>query len=234
MSAVSKTETWIFFDMDGTLCDVKSAVEAGLRAVIATIAQGVDVDSVVLSPKVFQDCWLRLAQKRLGSGDSHESIRRDSIRKVLLDSGLIVSDSHLELAFKQYFCTRFRCTSTYDDVVPTLDVLRARFNLGLISNGNSYAARIGLSNVFDAEFYGQELGVRKPDRRVYLRVMRELDLIPEHCVMVGDTFEDDVEAPRSVGWHAIAIDRSFSHAKGGMVIHSLFELNSRLKALALG
>lgn len=77
----------------------------------------------------------------------------------------------------------------------------------MVSNGNSYADRIGLGGCFDAEFYGPQVGFRKPDPRMFRHVTSSLGLDPASCLMVGDSIEHDVDAAIAAGWRAVHLDR---------------------------
>jgi epoxide hydrolase-like predicted phosphatase len=64
---------------------------------------------------------------------------------------------------------------------------RAGFRTALCSNswGNEYA-RAGWGELFDAVVISGEVGMRKPERRIYLLTAERLGLRPEQCVFVDD------------------------------------------------
>src|SRR5438445_215818 len=74
----------------------------------------------------------------------------------------------------------------------------------LVTNGPSDVQRrklaaTGLEDAFDAIVISSELGVTKPDRRVYLHACRELGVAPGLAAMVGDSHPNDVAGPLAAG-----------------------------------
>jgi putative hydrolase of the HAD superfamily len=89
--------------------------------------------------------------------------------------------------------------------------LRARgLRLGLVSNAftpgplmRRTLAGLGLAGYFDAVVFSSEVGVRKPDSRIYRTVLDALEARPEEAVFVGDRLHEDVEGPRALGMRAV-------------------------------
>jgi putative hydrolase of the HAD superfamily len=84
--------------------------------------------------------------------------------------------------------------------------------LALLTNGAGVAQRskierFGLADLFDTILIEGELGFGKPDRRVYLRALSDLDVEPAQAWMVGDNPEWDVAAPQRQGIVGIWVDR---------------------------
>ena len=76
--------------------------------------------------------------------------------------------------------------------------------LALITSGNAGVQRqkidrFGLAPLFDCILIEGEIGVGKPDERVYLHALDQLQVKPEEAWMVGDNLEWDVAAPQRLG-----------------------------------
>jgi putative hydrolase of the HAD superfamily len=92
-----------------------------------------------------------------------------------------------------------------------LDTLRSRgLRLGLVSNAltpgplmQRTLAALGLASYFDAAVFSSEIGVRKPDPRIYQQALAALGADPAEAVFVGDRVREDVEGPRALGLRAI-------------------------------
>jgi HAD superfamily hydrolase (TIGR01509 family) len=80
----------------------------------------------------------------------------------------------------------------FSDTKPTLDALRhAGVKVGVISNAG-WDVRIqlmaaGLHELVDVYALSYEIGVIKPDPKIFLRPCEELGVEPERSLMVGDT-----------------------------------------------
>lgn len=93
----------------------------------------------------------------------------------------------------------------FDDALDCLAGLRGRgVKLALVTNGPSDVQRrklaaTGLEDAFDAVVVSAELGVIKPDARVYLHACAELGVPPAKAAMVGDSRPNDVDGPLAAG-----------------------------------
>ena len=87
------------------------------------------------------------------------------------------------------------------------DVRRAGVLTALLSNswGVEYYPRRLLAELFDQVVISGEVGLRKPDREVFVLASERLGLPPGRCLFVDDT-EGNVEGAREVGMTAIVHD----------------------------
>jgi putative hydrolase of the HAD superfamily len=84
--------------------------------------------------------------------------------------------------------------------------------LALVTNGAPDVQREKLSDTalassFEATIVSAELGVGKPDPRIFDAALRALDLASDEAVMVGDSLVRDVAGAHAAGLRAIWIDR---------------------------
>jgi HAD superfamily hydrolase (TIGR01549 family) len=121
----------------------------------------------------------------------------------------------------------------YDDAVPVLDRLRASgLKLGLLSNTArdlaEFVAHHGLT--VDAVLTSRAHGKTKPHETIFRRMLELLGVDASEAVMVGDTFEDDVEGAHAVGMRALLLDRERRYPDGR---EALADLRSLCAALGL-
>ena len=96
-------------------------------------------------------------------------------------------------------------------VVAALEALHGRVGLAVATNAadsepeqiRRALARGGLLHFFETIFCYRELGVRKPSAEFYRAILERLELPAEHCCMIGDNFDGDVQAATAVGMRAI-------------------------------
>jgi putative hydrolase of the HAD superfamily len=101
----------------------------------------------------------------------------------------------------------------YPDAAPTLVALRAAgARLAAVSNWDcslrSVLADVGLSAALDAAVVSAEVGVRKPDARIFTAGLSQLRCRPEESLFVGDSPDVDVAGARAAGLRAVLLDRS--------------------------
>ena len=98
----------------------------------------------------------------------------------------------------------------YEDALPVLDDLRGRgIRLGLISNGQRDLEEFALHHGLEVDAIVGSLahGRIKPDPSIFMAALAALEAAPDETVMVGDSYEDDIEGARALGIRAILLDR---------------------------
>jgi HAD superfamily hydrolase (TIGR01549 family) len=99
----------------------------------------------------------------------------------------------------------------YDDVLPALDLLRARgLKLGLLSNtARDLAAFVAHHGIdVDALLTSRTHGKTKPHATIFHRLLDDLAVVPEEAAMVGDTVADDIDGALAIGMRAVLLDRT--------------------------
>lgn len=100
----------------------------------------------------------------------------------------------------------------YPEVPGTLAVLADRgLRLGVVSNWDhrlpGLLERLGLTGFFNAVAYSSAVGVEKPDRRIFERVLAGLGVEPGEAVHVGDGRLEDFEGAVAAGLGALHLVR---------------------------
>jgi putative hydrolase of the HAD superfamily len=135
------------------------------------------------------------------------------------------------------------------ETLRVLETLRERgLKLGLISNVallpelmRQDLRALGILPHLDAATFSSESGTRKPDPRIFARLLEELGVPAERSVFVGDRLGDDIAGAKGVGMRAV-LTRQFrqeepNEIRPDAVIERLDELPSvldRLDATAAG
>jgi HAD superfamily hydrolase (TIGR01509 family) len=115
--------------------------------------------------------------------------------------------------FEQLLTEDLAAIELFTDSIPTLLEARARgLSLALLSNlaapYKQPVFELGLAPHFDALVFSCDVGLAKPDRRIYEHLARTLALEPAQVLMIGDTRSDDVSGAQEAGLHALHIDRN--------------------------
>jgi len=100
----------------------------------------------------------------------------------------------------------------YPDVVPALNSLRADgIPVAIISNWQAglqhFVRALRLGDLVDVVVGSADLGVAKPDSRIFLETARRLGVPPGEILHIGDTLLDDVEGAIGAGFQALLLDR---------------------------
>ena len=116
-----------------------------------------------------------------------------------------------------------------------LQTLQRSKKLALISNFDhpphvhSVLRKLGLTHFFDSVVISAEVGIKKPDPRIFDSALEQTGMKPEEVVYVGDT-EDDTEAARAAGIVPILIQ---TENEGNAFDFSVNKDNSEQKEFTL-
>jgi putative hydrolase of the HAD superfamily len=91
---------------------------------------------------------------------------------------------------------------------------------------------MNLSGLIDVVVASSDVGVEKPDSRIFAETVRRLGVRPEEAIHVGDLVEDDLNGAVAAGLGAVLIDRSNRHPEVPNRILSLVEINALLDRLS--
>jgi putative hydrolase of the HAD superfamily len=121
--------------------------------------------------------------------------------------------------------------SLYEDALPALEELRRHeLKVGLISNGQRDLEEFAEHHALDVDaIVGSKAHGRvKPHASIFVAALQALSTRPDETVMVGDSFEDDIEGARALGLRAILLDRDGVFPDASDRIDTLFALPAAL------
>lgn len=103
----------------------------------------------------------------------------------------------------------------------TLAALRARgYRTGVVSNADGRVRALlesaGLAPHLEIVIDSAEVGVEKPDPRIFFAATERLGVAPGDCAFVGDIWEIDVVGARGAGMHPILIGRGMAPGDEGI------------------
>ena len=96
----------------------------------------------------------------------------------------------------------------YDGVFSVLSLLKKKYTLALVSNcgvgTRDLIKYVVLTKFFEHIVLSYEVGVRKPDRRIYIEALRRTGLEADQCIFVADEISD-LEGARNVGMATLLV-----------------------------
>lgn len=124
--------------------------------------------------------------------------------KIKIDVGKDITEWWTETLGK-YF-------EVYPGAYETLDYLKKKYKLALITNGFSSGQNLKINtgklrDYFDYIAISQEVGFAKPDPKIYQLALDELNIKANEAIFVGDTFSLDIKGAVSAGIKPIWINQ---------------------------
>jgi FMN hydrolase / 5-amino-6-(5-phospho-D-ribitylamino)uracil phosphatase len=217
----------ISFDGDGTLWDFEKVMRNSLHHVLLELERIDSQAAALLNIDKMIEIRNQITSDLKGVIANLESIRLEAFRRTLKDIGK-PNDNLAEHLNQVYLQHRFDDVELYDDVFPVLDTLKARYTLGLLSNGNSYPERTGLPGIFRFVVFSQDFDIEKPDPRIFEIALEKAECTKEQLLHVGDSLTNDVEGAKAAGITCVWLNRNGmanqSNVKPDFEIRSLLEL----------
>ena len=185
----------ILFDLDGTLIDTAGDLIGSLN--------------ILLEKRGLPTRTIEMMRPHAGQGSY------SLIRAAFGDN---CNDDELERLANEYveiYRTHLNDTTTlFPEVIPTLaKVSESGLKWGIVTNKSERLSvpilqKVGIYDKADCLVYGDTTSEKKPHPKPLLYAARQLDLAPQHCAYIGDTY-NDVTAARNAGMHALAVSYGY-------------------------
>ena len=195
----------ICFDLDNTLWDVDPVLERAERILADWLRARYPRVHERLPPDEMRRVRAALEAERPDQLHDFTFLRRETLARLVHAAGY---DRGVGAAAFDVWHAARNELAPYDEVVPALTKLRARFRLATLSNGNADLARIGLAHHFEVSLSAGVLGCAKPDVRAYTQVAHALTLAPAEILFVGDEPHADVVGPSAAGMQTVWVNRA--------------------------
>jgi FMN hydrolase / 5-amino-6-(5-phospho-D-ribitylamino)uracil phosphatase len=216
----------ICFDLDNTLWDVWPVIIRAEQRMYDFLAQRYPRVVASMTLEMMRSAREQTAAAHPQMAHDFTFLRKQTLRDHAREFGY--AEAMAEEAFDAFIQARNE-VDLYDDVMPALEQLRARYRLFTASNGNADLAKIGLAHFFERTVAARHVGALKPDPAIFHKVIEGTGLQAADVVYVGDDPHLDVVGARGAGMQAIWIDRQGVQWPAGIAppahtIRSLTEL----------
>ena len=225
----------IMFDVDDTLYDqvvpFKKAVEKNF------LNNNVDVEKLYQMSRKLSDEVFELTE----SGEmSLEEMHIYRIQEACKHFGMLISIEDA-INFQNDYQNNQKEIELLSDIQDSFDfLLDNNITMGIITNGpkehqKNKIKQLGLERWIPREniFISSEVGIAKPDIRIFELVQKKLNLVPNTTYYVGDSFDNDILGASNAGWNTVWSNRK-NKKNPNSNIHPTFiinEKNSLLKIL---
>ena len=201
----------VLFDLDDTLFDQQYCSRAGLLAVQRAYTGRIcgSIEEIEATYGVLLEQW---HEKVLGGLISIDESRVERFRVLLSSAHTAATDDESQAAAR---CYRDAYDAAYRPVPGAIEVLRrvqAERPIGIVTNHimseqAKKIAAIGVEPFIDELVASADVGVTKPDARVFQAALSRLGGTPDQAVMIGDSWSSDILGATGMGIRAIWLNR---------------------------
>ena len=189
----------ITLDLDDTLWPVRPTLVGAEKVLAEWLRANAPATAQNTPPPAMLALRAEVAAEHPHWAHDLSAIRLETIRRALRKHG---DDPALaELAFDVFFEARHAVT-LYDDVLPGLTRLAARYPLIAVSNGNAELHRIGLERFFAGSVSARLHGVAKPHPSIFQAACAAAGAAPQQVLHLGDDLDTDVAGALAAGLQA--------------------------------
>lgn len=221
----------LFFDLDRTLWDFDKNSERALTVLFDETQSVHQLPSFHKFNQVYKEINASL-WKKYGKGKiSKEELRDSRFQKAFFKLG--INNPELNTYFNdEYLRISPLQTEMFPHTIETLKELKGEgYLLHIITNGFKEVQLTKLENCsilpfFDTIVSSEEIGINKPDIRIFQHAMSLADAEPNQSVMIGDDMNVDVMGAERAGMSGIHFDpdQKLSRKNNDFRIRDLNEL----------
>jgi HAD superfamily hydrolase (TIGR01549 family) len=201
----------VLFDLDDTLFDHTSAARAALRNVHAQhacFASWRFEDLERAHARFLEDTHLDV----LAGTKTVDEARLERFRRLFAAAGVAIDPETLESTAMAYRRGYIEGRHPVHGALEVLAAIAPHARIGIVSNNikaeqEAKVTLCGFDPYIDALVVSGEIGISKPDPRIFHVALEQLGVRADDAVMVGDSWTADIEGARAAGIRAIWFNR---------------------------
>jgi putative hydrolase of the HAD superfamily len=205
----------VLFDLDDTLFAHRAAVSTGIRRYAAELGEPYGALAATELVALWHDLEEQHYHSYLAGRLDFEGQRQARARDFAARHGVVLGDAEASAWFSDYFEHYVAAWSLHHDALRCLDALEATIagvRFGLITNGDLAFQRrkveaVGLDARMERLVASGEVGVAKPDARIFDVACAEFGVRPEQAVYVGDRLRTDAIGAARAGLTGVWLNR---------------------------
>ena len=212
----------VLFDADGTLFDFQRAERQALAQTMTRFdLEYDDARHPALYTTINRDVWRQLEQGTLTAA----TLKVERFRRFLAGCEVALGPEAFSGEYLRQLAT---ASHLLDGAEALLAAIRPRVRLGIVTNGLAEVqrprlARSAIGPLFDTVVVSEEIGIAKPDARIFEHALRQLRHDDRGTVlMVGDSLESDIQGGLNAGLRTCWFNPS--GAANGTAIEPTFEI----------
>lgn len=205
---------WVFFDLDDTLFDFRANSDSAL---LKLYKEDEYISNLYPDYQEYANVYHQ-ANSRLWEAYHHASITADFLRRerfqaLFRGAGLPPDAKRAELWDKRYLDILALESRLVPGAIDILERAREHYLIGILSNGfrevqYKKLQTTGLWRYVQRMVVSDEIGINKPDARLFRFAEQAVGARPEECLMIGDNPDADIKGAVDAGWRTVYFNRN--------------------------
>lgn len=215
--------TDIFFDLDHTLWDFEKNSALTFQKILAENEVAIDIDHFLETyVPINLEYWRLFREEKI----SKTELRYQRLAKTFKTLEFEASDELINHLAEQYIANLSSFNHLFEYTLELLENLHGNYKLHIITNGfrevqNKKIKASGIYDYFEHIVDSESVAVKKPNPKIFNHALALATIAPENALMIGDSFEADIQGALAVNMHAIHVDfdQKHSHSHCPIVRH---------------
>lgn len=207
---------WVWLDLDDTLQDFHANSHQALLRLYETER----LQQWYTSAEAWVECYMRHNAALWGQYNvaaiSKDQLRHQRFTLPLIESGCPsdIADSLSPKFDKIYLDFLAQGRIMIPGAIELLNHLQSKgYRIGILSNGFKEVQyrkikTAEIEGYIDCIVLSDDIGINKPDRRIYDYALSKVGGNAERTIMIGDNPATDIDGAIRAGWHAIHFNRN--------------------------
>lgn len=199
----------VCFDLDWTLSYYPLSTRQVLQEALHRASFPAELlGDLAAAAERYNELWLALER----AAESTDILRIQIMTTLFDERGMDDAAAVLDVSEAYGDVRRESGVLPYPGIDGLLADLKVNYKLGLLTNGPSdiqweKIETLGFDRQFDAVIVAGDVGIYKPDVRVFEMLLEKLDMTAEHSLFVGDSYDADILGAHQAGMHTAWIKR---------------------------
>jgi putative hydrolase of the HAD superfamily len=195
----------VLFDLDDTLFDHRRSARAALAEVHRVHAADLDFAAFERQHALhLEEMHAEVLAGRMGLDEA----RRERFRKLFLSLGVTLDAAAVDATATAYRTGYMTARRALYGAAELLIALRPHARIVIVTNNlleeqQDKLQYCGLASLVDALVASEDVGVSKPDPRIFHIALERAQVDADRAVMVGDAWVNDIVGARGAGIRAV-------------------------------
>lgn len=223
--------TDVFFDLDHTLWDFEKNSALTFEKIFKINNISIDLEAFLEIYKPINFKYWKLY--RTGQIE-HDVLRFQRLNETFNILGVFLQEYVIHRLYMDYIEYLITFDHLIEGAISILEYLSTTYNLHIITNGfrtvqHEKMKKSKITHYFKTITYPEDVGVKKPDSKIFNYALQLANVKASKTVMVGDSLEADIEGAKAMGMTAIHLkSECYEHAKNALTISKLSQLKHYL------
>lgn len=222
----------IFFDLDHTLWDFEKNSALTFELIFSKLNYKVEInDFLAHYNPINQYCWRLYRQNKI----SQKELRIQRLVQTFNALNIKIKVKELKEISNQYIENLSKFPYLFEGANDLLKHLKKNYKLHIITNGfdrvqNFKIKNSGIKPFFNFIFTAEKVGFKKPHPKIFETAMNTVGSTPYSSLMIGDTFEADIQGALKLGMQALHFNsHNEPEHKRCTIIYSLKDIQQIFK-----